>query len=154
MGDGDSLLTIGEVARRSGVATSALRFYEAKGLITSERTPGNQRRYRRAALRRVAIIRAAQSVGITLGEVREALGDLPDARTPSRSDWGRLSSAWRAELDRRIESLERLRDDLTDCIGCGCLSLTSCALFNPADRAAARGSGPRFLLGDERPEQG
>lgn len=145
-----TLLTIGEVARRAGVATSALRFYEERGLIESERTEGNQRRYSRSVLRRVAIIKAAQAIGISLAEVQAALQSLPGLRTPNRRDWNTLSQAWRAELDERIRSLERLRDDLSDCIGCGCLSLSTCALFNPGDQAAEKGAGPRFLLGDER----
>ncbi len=144
------MLTIGELASRAGVATSALRFYESKGLITAERTSGNQRRYPRATLRRVSLIRAAQEVGLSLGEVSAALETLPHDRTPTRKDWERLSRSWREHLDRQIAELEALRDELTDCIGCGCLSLKSCAIFNPSDAAAAHGSGPRFLLGDER----
>lgn len=144
------MLTIGELASRAGVATSALRFYESKGLITAERTSGNQRRYPRATLRRVSLIRAAQEVGLSLGEVSAALETLPYDRTPTRKDWERLSRSWREHLDRQIAELEALRDELTDCIGCGCLSLKSCAIFNPSDAAAAHGSGPRFLLGDER----
>lgn len=144
-------LTIGELAERSGVAHSALRFYEAEGLIHAERTAGNQRRYERAQLRRVAFVRAAQHVGLTLEEVREALGRLPDNRTPTKADWARLSSSWRARLDERIAELERLRDGLTSCIGCGCLSLRRCALANPHDIAASRGSGARYLLGDTPP---
>ncbi|MCZ6662602.1 MAG: redox-sensitive transcriptional activator SoxR [Actinobacteria bacterium] len=144
------LLTIGELADRSGVATSALRFYETKGLIESERTAGNQRRYPRAALRRVSLVRAAQEVGLSLGEVAEALETLPHDRTPTKSDWEKLSRSWRKRLDRQIAELQALRNDLTDCIGCGCLSLKSCAIFNPADVIAERGSGPRYLLGDEK----
>ena len=144
------LLTIGELADRSGVATSALRFYETKGLIESERTAGNQRRYPRAALRRVSLVRAAQEVGLSLGEVAEALETLPHDRTPTKSDWEKLSRSWRKRLDRQIAELQDLRNDLTDCIGCGCLSLKSCAIFNPADAIAERGSGPRYLLGDEK----
>lgn len=146
-------LTIGELASRSGVATSALRFYETKGLIASERTDGNQRRYRRSTLRRVALIRAGQEVGLTLGEIAAALDSLPHHSTPTRSDWERLSKGWRARLDQQIRELQALRDELTDCIGCGCLSLQSCAIFNPADAVATRGSGPRYLLGDERPRR-
>ncbi|HTW10330.1 MAG TPA: redox-sensitive transcriptional activator SoxR [Acidimicrobiales bacterium] len=148
-----SWLSIGEVADRAGVATSALRFYEKEGLIASERTSGGQRRYRRDVLRRVAFIRVAQRVGLTLGEVRAALGELPEGRSPNRSDWGRLSSRWRGRLDERIRLLEGLRDQLSSCIGCGCLSLTTCALYNPDDTAAALGNGPRYLLGDTSPEQ-
>lgn len=145
-------LTIGEVARRTGVATSALRYYEDRGLISSTRTEGNQRRYPRSVIRTVSIIRAAQEVGLTLAEVSEALSSLPNRRTPTADDWSRLARGWREGLDQRITELEALRDDLGDCIGCGCLSLRSCALFNPDDRAAAAGSGARYLLGDERPE--
>jgi MerR family redox-sensitive transcriptional activator SoxR len=144
-------LTIGELASRSGVATSALRFYETKGLIASDRTDGNQRRYVRSVLRRVALIKAAQEVGLTLGEIAEALDTLPHDSTPTRRDWERLSTGWRARLDQQIRELQALRDELTDCIGCGCLSLQSCAIFNPADAVATHGSGPRYLLGDERP---
>ena len=146
MGDG---LTIGEVSRRSGVATSALRFYEARGLIDAERTEGNQRRYRRSVLRRVAVIKAAQSVGLTLEEVKAQMSALPVTKAPSSADWERLSSSWRSNLDAKIEELEHLRDDLTSCIGCGCLSLDSCSLLNPQDTAAALGSGPRYLMGDD-----
>ncbi|CAN5780959.1 redox-sensitive transcriptional activator SoxR [soil metagenome] len=144
-------LTIGDLAKRSGVAASALRFYETRGLIASDRTDGNQRRYLRSTLRRVALVRAGQEVGLTLGEIAEALDTLPHDSTPTRRDWERLSRSWRARLDQQIEELQALRDELTDCIGCGCLSLSSCAIFNPADTAADRGSGPRYLLGDERP---
>lgn len=143
-------LTIGEVAARSGVATSALRFYETKGLIASERTDGNQRRYPRATLRRVALIRAGQEVGLSLAELAEALEHLPHDKTPTKSDWGRLSKAWQSRLDARIAEMVALRDELTDCIGCGCLSLKSCAIFNPGDAAADLGTGPRYLLGDSR----
>jgi MerR family redox-sensitive transcriptional activator SoxR len=144
-------LTIGELAKRAGVATSALRFYEDRGLITSERTSGNQRRYPRATLRRVSLIRAAQEIGLTLGEVAVALETLPHQGTPTKRDWERLSRSWRARLDNQIAELEALRDELTDCIGCGCLSLKSCAIFNPSDAISKKGSGPRYLLGDERP---
>lgn len=144
------LLTIGEVAERSGVATSALRFYETKGLIESERTDGNQRRYPRATLRRVALIRAGQEVGLSLAELAEALDRLPHDKTPTKADWERLSRAWRSRLDAQIAELTALRDELTDCIGCGCLSLKSCAIFNPGDAASDLGTGPRYLLGDSR----
>ena len=141
-------LTIGEVSARSGVAPSALRFYEAEGLITSARTSGGQRRYSRDTLRRVSFMRIAQQVGLSLGEIGTALVALPDRRTPTRRDWERLSSSWRPMLDERIRLLERLRDDLSGCIGCGCLSLTTCPLYNPDDVLAANGPGPRILLGD------
>jgi MerR family redox-sensitive transcriptional activator SoxR len=130
------------------MATSALRFYEREGLIRAERTSGNQRRFPRDELRRVAFIRAAQQVGLTLEEIREALGSLPEARTPTRADWERLSRLWRRRLDERIAELERLRDKLTSCIGCGCLSLRRCHLYNPGDQAALAGPGARYLLGD------
>jgi MerR family redox-sensitive transcriptional activator SoxR len=139
-------LTIGELAARSGVAASALRFYEAEGLINSTRTSGNQRRYTRDSLRRVAFIRSAQAVGIPLSEIRAALAQLPRERTPSRRDWARLSTTWRARLDERIDQLVRLRDDLTGCIGCGCLSLQSCRLINPGDVLYDEGPGARRLL--------
>jgi MerR family redox-sensitive transcriptional activator SoxR len=146
------LLTIGELGARSGLAPSALRFYESQGLLPAERSAGRQRRYPRSALRRLAFIRSAQRVGLSLDEVREALAGLPDTRTPTVADWRRLSAGWQRRLDERIAELELLRDSLTSCIGCGCLSLRRCALYNPADRAAALGSGARYLLGDA-PEQ-
>ena len=142
-------LTIGEVALRSGVASSALRFYETQGLIASRRTEGNQRRYLRDVLRRVAVIQAGVAAGIPLRRIAVALDGLPAGRTPTRRDWQRLSAAWRDELDDRIRTLQGLRDDLDSCIGCGCLSLRRCALFNPRDAAAVRGTGPRYLLGDD-----
>jgi MerR family transcriptional regulator, redox-sensitive transcriptional activator SoxR len=147
----DEYLTIGEVAARTGVATSALRYYEERGLISSQRTAGNQRRFPRTVIRTVSVIRAAQEVGLTLNEIADALDSLPDGRTPTASDWSRLATGWRESIDHRIAELEALRDDLGDCIGCGCLSLRSCALFNPDDRAAAGGTGARYILGDERP---
>jgi MerR family redox-sensitive transcriptional activator SoxR len=139
-------LTIGTLSRRSGVAPSALRYYEAEGLIGSTRTESGHRRYRRDTLRRVAFIRVAQQVGLQLDEIRAALASLPDGRTPTRADWAQLSASWRPRLDARIAMLERLRDDLTGCIGCGCLSLETCRLHNPGVRLAARGPGPRRLL--------
>jgi MerR family redox-sensitive transcriptional activator SoxR len=139
-------LTVGQLAERAGVAVTALHFYERKGLIHSRRTPGNQRRYPRHTLRRVAFIRVAHRVGIPLRMVREALDLLPDGRTPTREDWTELSTAWQAELDVRIEQLVRLRDRLSDCIGCGCLSLDRCLLRNPDDRLGDEGAGPRRLL--------
>ncbi|HET7388518.1 MAG TPA: redox-sensitive transcriptional activator SoxR [Nocardioidaceae bacterium] len=138
-------LTIGELSARSGVATSALRYYESLGLIWSSRTAGNQRRYVRPMLRRVAFIRSAQRVGLTLDEVAEALATLPDERTPTKADWTRLSRGWRPRVEEQIARLERLRDKLDSCIGCGCLSLKTCALNNPDDEAATRGPGPAFL---------
>jgi MerR family redox-sensitive transcriptional activator SoxR len=143
-------LAIGALAKRSGVAASALRFYEQEGLIGSTRNQAGRRMFARDALRRVAFIRVAQSVGLTLDEIRAALNSLPHQRTPNRSDWVRLSAGWRPALDRRIDCLTRLRDSLSSCIGCGCLSLKTCALYNPDDRAQLRGTGPRYLLGDSR----
>ncbi|MEU8000492.1 redox-sensitive transcriptional activator SoxR [Catellatospora sp. NPDC049111] len=140
-------LTIGELSARSGVAPSALRFYEERGLIHSTRTSGNQRRYERSALRRVSFIRIAQQVGVSLERIGDALKELPEGRTPTKADWTRLSVRWRSELDDRIALMERLRDTLDGCIGCGCLSLQSCRLYNPGDELAAQGSGPRKLLG-------
>jgi len=141
-------LTIGEVAERSGIATSALRFYEREGLVAAHRTSGGQRRYPREVLRRVAFVRAAQRVGRSLADIRLALHALPEDRTPTKADWARLSRSWRADLDDQIAGLIRLRDDLDSCVGCGCLSLRACALYNPGDAAASLGSGPRYLLGD------
>ncbi len=140
------LLTISDFAARSGVAPSALRYYEKEGLVRSTRTTGNQRRYQRSELRRVAFIRVAQQVGVSLDEIREALNTLPENRTPTRADWSRLSARWRRRLDERIALMERLRDELTGCIGCGCLSLRRCKLINPDDRLALSGPGPRKLL--------
>lgn len=134
-------LTIGHLAERSGVATSTIRFYESRGLVRSRRTTGNQRRYEQSELRRVAFIRAAQRVGLTLDEVAEALATLPDGRTPTKADWHRLSRAWRPRLDEQIRRIELLRERLDGCIGCGCLSLRSCALYNPGDEAAEHGTG-------------
>lgn len=140
--------TIGELAARSGAAPSALRFYEREGLITSRRTAGNQRRYSRDTLRRVAFIRTSQRLGIPLGTIREVLALLPEGRTPTAEDWARVSQCWRDDLDVRIRTLQRLRDDLTDCIGCGCLSLERCMLSNPGDELAGHGPGPRRLIED------
>ena len=140
------LLTIGDFAARSGVAPSALRYYEREGLIRSTRTGGNQRRYERHELRRVAFIRIAQQVGVSLEEIRAALAQLPENRTPTKADWARLSARWRRKLEERITLMERLRDQLTGCIGCGCLSLQRCKLINPDDRLAARGRGPQMII--------
>jgi MerR family transcriptional regulator, redox-sensitive transcriptional activator SoxR len=139
------VLTIGEVAGRAGVAPSALRYYEQQGLITATRTAGGARRFPRSVLRRLAFVRAAQNVGLSLDEIRAALDTLPDGRPPTARDWARLSRGWRDRLDQQIEALERLRDGLTSCIGCGCLSLGRCALSNPGDVAAAQGPGARWL---------
>lgn len=138
-------LSVGEVARRSGLAVSALHFYEAEGLIRSRRNAGNQRRYPREVLRRVAIIKVAQRTGIPLKTIREAFKSLPQERTPTAADWSRLSAAWKEELERRIDRLTRLRDHLNDCIGCGCLSVQSCPLHNPWDELGKQGPGPRLL---------
>jgi MerR family redox-sensitive transcriptional activator SoxR len=138
-------LAVGEVARRSGLAVSAIHFYETQGLIRSARTAGNQRRYPRAVLRRVAVIKVAQRIGIPLGVIREALRKLPNERTPTAADWRRLSVAWRAALDERIDKLIKLRGSLDECIGCGCLSLRVCPLRNPGDALAEEGPGARLL---------
>ncbi|MEU1019529.1 redox-sensitive transcriptional activator SoxR [Streptomyces sp. NPDC005900] len=143
-------LTVGQLSARSGAAVSALHFYESKGLISSRRTSGNQRRYHRDTLRRVAFIRASQRVGIPLATIREALDSLPEERTPNREDWARLSEHWRTELEERIKQLGRLRDHLSDCIGCGCLSLETCVLSNPDDVFGERLTGSR-LMAEGRP---
>ena len=145
------LLTISQVARRSGVAASALRFYEQRGLISSQRTGSGHRRYPRPALRRIAFIVFAQRVGLSLDEIGEELAKLPGDREPTRQDWARLSSKWASRIAERIAELERLREGLTECIGCGCLSLDRCRLANPEDRAGAAGPGPRYWFGDRRP---
>ncbi len=141
----DDLLPIGEVAHRSGFATSALRFYERQGLIAAERSSGGQRRYARSVLRRLAFVRAAQNVGLSLDEIAAALETLPASGTPTRADWARLSRDWRQRLDEQIAGLTALRDGLTSCIGCGCLSLRRCALSNAGDRAGEDGPGARYL---------
>lgn len=140
-----SELSVGEVARRSGVAISAIHFYETKGLVTSWRNAANQRRYPREALRRVSIVKVAQRVGIPLASIKAALDSLPKGRTPTDQDWRKLSARWHAELDARIAKLSRLRDQLTGCIGCGCLSMHSCPLRNPMDEIGAQGPGPQFI---------
>ncbi|NLU71949.1 redox-sensitive transcriptional activator SoxR [Streptomyces sp. HNM0575] len=139
--------TVGEVAERAGVATSALRYYEREGLIRSRRTSGNQRRYSRDTLRRVAFIRASQRLGMPLAAIREALALLPEGRTPTREDWAKVSECWREDLDQRIKLMTQLRDHLTECIGCGCLSLDHCTLANPFDTLGEQGPGPRSLAG-------
>jgi len=141
----NALLSVGELSARSGVAVSALHYYESRGLVRAQRSAGNQRRYPRAELRRVAFIRAAQQLGIGLAEIAAALEQLPQQRTPTKADWARLSAGWRAGLDARIAALQALRDRLDGCIGCGCLSLRSCALYNPQDRCALLGSGAQRL---------
>ncbi len=147
----EELLTISEVAKRSGVAASALRFYEDRELITSERAGSGHRRYPRSVLRRIAFIVFAQRIGLTLSEIANELSKLPPDRAPTRRDWSRLSSGWTSRIDDRIAELERLRAGLTECIGCGCLSLDRCKLANPGDRAARSGPGPRYWVGDPRP---
>ncbi|MEU1836613.1 redox-sensitive transcriptional activator SoxR [Micromonospora chersina] len=142
----EATLTIGQLSERSGVAPSALRYYERLGLIRAERTGGNQRRYARTELRRVAFIRISQQVGVSLEEIREALDSLPSARTPTPDDWAALSKSWRDRLDEKIRLLGKLRDDLDGCIGCGCLSLQRCTLYNPGDALAAEGPGARLML--------
>ena len=144
-----TLIDIGLLAARSGLAASALRFYEAEGLIESVRSPGKRRRFDRAVLRRLAFIRAAQAVGLTLEEIKTALAKLPNRRTPTPADWEKISAAWTPLLDEKIAALMRLRGALTNCIGCGCLSLDRCSLYNPGDAARAAGTGARYLLGDD-----
>jgi MerR family redox-sensitive transcriptional activator SoxR len=144
----DHELTIGALSERTGVATSALRFYETEDLLHPTRSDGGQRRYTRDALRRVSFIRVAQQVGLSLEEIRDALASLPENRTPNQRDWERLSNSWRPRLDAQILMLQRLRDRLDGCIGCGCLTLKVCALYNPDDLAAARGTGAQYLVGD------
>ncbi|MEM7564414.1 MAG: redox-sensitive transcriptional activator SoxR [Pseudomonadota bacterium] len=143
-----SFLTIGEAARRTGVATSTLRFYESRGLIESIRVSGNHRRYHRATLRKVSIIRVAQTLGLSLNEISNAFDSLPDQRTPTRADWVKLSRIWGKQLDQRIAALEDLRDKLGGCIGCGCLSMQRCSLYNAGDTASSLGTGPQYLLGN------
>ncbi|MFZ6675423.1 redox-sensitive transcriptional activator SoxR [Undibacterium sp. Xuan67W] len=143
-------LAVGEVAARSGVAISAIHFYESKGLIKSQRSAGNQRRYSRDVLRRVAVIKVAQRIGISLASINAALTALPEGRTPTAADWTKLSARWKAELDERIASLTQLREQLSDCIGCGCLSLVACKLRNPLDELSELGCGPRLLLSEHK----
>ncbi len=142
-------LSIGQLAKRTGLSVSAIRFYETKGLVSPGRNAGGQRRYRRSDIRRLSFVLVTQQFGFSIGQIRDLLTALPDERTPNQRDWTRISRHIRAELDNRIESLERLRDNLDGCIGCGCLSLKRCTLYNPQDGAAAKGAGPRYLMGDE-----
>ena len=146
-------LSIGALARRTGLAVSAIRYYEAQGLIKPWRNEGGQRRFQRADLRRLSFVMIAQQFGFTLPQIRAELDRLPGGRTPTKADWAAISTGFRAALQSRIDTLTRLRDDLDGCIGCGCLSLEACALYNPADRVAEKGPGPRYLMGD-RPEPG
>jgi MerR family transcriptional regulator, redox-sensitive transcriptional activator SoxR len=143
------LLPIGELAARSGHAASALRYYEDLGLIHAERTAGGRRRYRRATLRRLAFIRAAQRIGLSLDEVASALAQLPDGHVPTTDEWDRIATAWQERIDEQIAELQRLRTRLMECVGCGCLSVSHCSLSNPGDAAARGGAGARYLLGDE-----
>jgi MerR family redox-sensitive transcriptional activator SoxR len=149
----EDLLSIGAVSDRTGVSTSALRFYEAEGLVHPARSAGGQRRYHRDVIRRVSFIRIAQEVGLTLGEIREALASLPEHRTPTQRDWHRLATSWGPRLDAQIAMLQRLRDRLVGCIGCGCLSLQVCRILNPDDSVAARGPGPRYVIDPDEPSQ-
>lgn len=144
-------LSIGALAERTGLAVSAIRYYEAQGLIQPWRNTGGQRRFQRSDLRRLSFVMIAQQFGFTLPQIRAELDQLPGGRTPTKADWARMSTGFRARLDEKIDTLTRLRDNLDGCIGCGCLSLPTCALYNPTDRAAEKGAGPRFLMGD-RPE--
>ncbi len=152
--DSNGALSIGQIAERTGLSVSAIRFYEAQGLVQPTRTHSGHRRYRRSDLRRLSFVMIAQQLGFPLQEIRARLEGLPDGRTPTRKDWQRLSRGFRAELQRRIELMTRLRDRLDGCIGCGCLSLDRCALYNPEDRAARQGPGPRFLINEEADERG
>jgi MerR family redox-sensitive transcriptional activator SoxR len=147
-------LTIAELSSRSGAAPSALRYYEEVGLISAERTAGNQRRYPRYVLRRIAFIRAGRQIGLSLRDIRAALDTLPDGKAPTKAQWGRAARTWQARIDERITELQRLSSTLGSCIGCGCLSLRTCGLYNPQDTAASRGAGARWLLGDESPQAG
>jgi MerR family redox-sensitive transcriptional activator SoxR len=149
-----SLLTIGELARRTGLSVSAIRFYEARGLVSPVRTAGNQRRFLRSDIRRLSFALIAQQLGLSLGEIEAELATLPHGRAPTQDDWAAISARMRGALDRRIALLERTRDLLDGCIGCGCLSLERCALYNPGDRAARGGAGPRFLLGNRAADFG
>lgn len=141
-------LTIGELAERSGLSVTAIRFYESKYLVSSNRSPGGQRRFPRSNLRRLSFIKISQNLGFSLGEIRDALATLPDSRTPTKRDWEKLSQHFVADIDRRIAGLQQLRENLASCIGCGCLSLARCRLYNPQDEASEFGRGPRFLMGD------
>ena len=145
-------LTIGQIAARTGLAVSAIRYYEAQGLVQAWRNAGGQRRFERADIRRLSFVMIAQQFGFTLPQIKSELDRLPKGRTPTKVDWARISAGFRGVLDARIETLTRMRDTLDSCIGCGCLSLEACALYNPADKAAARGTGPRYLMGDRSDE--
>ncbi|MEM7215361.1 MAG: redox-sensitive transcriptional activator SoxR [Pseudomonadota bacterium] len=142
-------ISIGQLAERTGLSVSAIRFYETQGLITSERSSGGQRRFLRSDIRRLSFVQISQQVGFTIEQIREQLNALPDGRTPTKRDWSRMSRGFRVELDQKINSLIQMRERLDGCIGCGCLSLTKCKLYNPDDRAFKKGAGPRYLMGDE-----
>ena len=154
MASSDDWLSIGAVAERAGIASSSLRYYEREGLISADRTPSGQRRFRREVLRRLGFIRSAQRLGVSLAEIKEALDSLPRSRNPTKSDWARLARQWQPRIDEEIAHLVRLREQLSACIGCGCLSLSSCALYNPEDRARRLGAGARYLLGDHPADVG
>ena len=145
-------LTIGTISQRTGLAVSAIRYYEAQGLVTPWRNAGGQRRFERADIRRLSFVMIAQQFGFSLPQIKAELDLLPKGRTPTKADWAKISAGFRAELDQRIDNLTRMRDTLDSCIGCGCLSLKSCALYNPKDKASARGAGPRYLMGDRADE--
>ncbi len=149
----DPEITIGALARRTGLAVSAIRYHESRGLIRSERTASGQRRFKRSDIRRLSFVMVCQNLGFTLTQIAEALDTLPAGRTPTEADWARLSKGFRTRLDAQIETLTKLRDSLDGCIGCGCLSMKRCALFNPTDQAARAGPGPRYLMGDKPPDK-
>ena len=144
----NKMLSIGQLASRTGLAVSAIRYYEAQGLVEALRNAGGQRRFMRADIRRLSFVQIAQQFGFSIAQIKGLLDELPQGRTPNEADWARIATMFRADLDQRIETLERLRDDLDGCIGCGCLSMKKCALYNPDDRVAAKGAGPRYLMGD------
>ena len=150
---GSDLIAIGQLSQRTGLAVSAIRFYEAKGLVRPYRSAGGQRQFRRSDIRRLSFVIAAQKLGFSIGEIAEQLSQLPEQRTPTKADWARISKSFRASLDRRIKALQELRDKLDGCIGCGCLSLQKCKLYNPGDDAARHGAGPRYLMGDRPTKQ-
>jgi MerR family redox-sensitive transcriptional activator SoxR len=145
----EKTISIGLLASRTGIAVSAIRYYEAQGLVSPERNAGGQRRFLRSDIRRLSFVQIAQQFGFTIGQIREQFEALPNGRTPTKDDWTKISGSFREELDQKIETLTNLREKLDSCIGCGCLSLTNCALYNPDDRAGKKGAGPRYLMGDK-----
>ena len=149
-----SLLSIGQLSDRTGLAITAIRFYEAEGLVISQRNAGGQRRFLRSDIRRLSFVKICQGLGFTLADIREALSRLPDGRTPTKRDWEKLSRTFAHDINQRIHGLSQLRDTLNGCIGCGCLSLTKCRLYNPEDKAASKGAGPRYLMGDSPADAG